>query len=538
MPKILIFIVLLSNYSFTQYPLLNWVEPINNAGIIVRLDRFENIYCTGLSSDNDLFITKYDTLGNLLWEVIIEGEAHPTDLKTDSNGDLIITGSFWNSIDFDPGFGSCVFTANVCPDIFWLKLDSLGQYIWAKKVGADYIYENSSEMDIDSMGNIYTTGSFYGTVDFDPDTSSVYNLTSYSDENDVFIIKLDANGAFMWAHSLGSYANDYSTSITIDKEENLYISGQFSGLVDFDPGPAVHQLNGLSQSFHGFILKLTSTGEFIWVHELKVYEINEISTDNSNNVYLTGLFQGEVDFDPGTNSFFLESIDRNNAFLSKLDADGNFIWAKQILSNEFSNGKDIQVDSLNNLYLSGEWNGVTDLNPGLTTDGILENNGNDNSFLIKLDENGNYKWGTPITSTVFQSTDVSSNGTIYLMGYYDGTVDFDPQNTVYELTSSSATYFLCRLIQGDIPENQVNTIDLAEKNGDLLLYPNPFSENLYIVTSEISDLCIRDLFGNTLYSSKITQGINTVNLKDITTGIYFVDITSDYGMKQIIICKL
>ena len=109
-------------------------------------------------------------------------------------------GSFQGTADFDPGAGTFNLTSAGDYDIFISKLDSSGNFVWAKSLGGTG-YDVSYGIALDSGGNVYTTGSFSGTVDFDPGAGT-FNLTS-AGTGDIFVSKLDSNGNFVWARSLG-----------------------------------------------------------------------------------------------------------------------------------------------------------------------------------------------------------------------------------------------------------------------------------------------------------------------------------------------
>ena len=119
-------------------------------------------------------------------------------------------------------------------DIFISKLDSAGNFVWAKNFGGtagDY----GTSIATDVAGNVYTTGNFYNTVDFDPG-SGINNLTS-AGQNDVFILKLNTQGGFEWAKNVGGGSVDEGTSIAVDAIGSVYTIGSFTNTADMDPGP-------------------------------------------------------------------------------------------------------------------------------------------------------------------------------------------------------------------------------------------------------------------------------------------------------------
>ena len=108
---------------------------------------------------------------------------------------------------------------------------------------------------VDAAGNVYTTGSFKGTVDFDPG-AGVTNLTS-AGEADVFVQKLDLSGNFVWVVGMGGPSSDLGYGVAVDAGGNVYITGYFTGTVDFDPGAGMTNLTSVG-SIDVFVLKLAA----------------------------------------------------------------------------------------------------------------------------------------------------------------------------------------------------------------------------------------------------------------------------------------
>ena len=132
---------------------------------------------------------------------------HPQSIAIDGSGNVYSYGWFKQTADFDPGPGVFNLTAFVsltmyATDAYIQKLDANGNLIWAKQMGGPF-NELGWSIAIDGSGNVYSTGQFYGTVDFDSG-AGVFNLTS-AGGSDIYIQKLDANGNFIWATSFGGY---------------------------------------------------------------------------------------------------------------------------------------------------------------------------------------------------------------------------------------------------------------------------------------------------------------------------------------------
>src|SRR5262245_21645591 len=118
-------------------------------------------------------------------------------------------------------------------------------WLWAKGEGG-IGRDDGMAIAIDSSGNVYTTGIFSSTADFDP-CPGFFNLVS-NGQTDIFILKLDSSGNFVWAKQIGGATYDAGESLAIDSIGNVYITGAFSGTVDFDPGAGVFNLTSDSSA--------------------------------------------------------------------------------------------------------------------------------------------------------------------------------------------------------------------------------------------------------------------------------------------------
>ncbi|OYT11576.1 MAG: hypothetical protein B6I18_03565 [Bacteroidetes bacterium 4572_112] len=313
-----------------------------------------------------------------------------------------------------------------------------------------------SSMEIASGGNIYSIGSFNGTVDFNPNPAVFYNLTSTPYMNSYYIQKLAPNGNLVWVKTIDITMGSLR-SIKIDDNDNLIISGGFKDSVDVDPSTAVSMLysNG---DYDVFILKLTANGDFLWAKSLGGIAddvIQDITIDLQGNIYSHGSFKDTVDFDPGpgvcihgTNYAPPPSPHPlRNPFIQKLDKDGNFVWAKTFVCGEGSSsmGYTIDTDSDDNVYCAGYYFGTNiDFDPGI---GVINPPANNSSmYFVKLDSMGSFVWTRFSSNTAplgyggYASPNamkVDRFNNIFITGYSALSIDFDPGPDTLLLNSNT-----------------------------------------------------------------------------------------------------
>ena len=307
-------------------------------------------------------------------------------VAVDAAGNIYTTGTFQNTVDFDPGYGTVNLTAVGYQDIFISKLDSSGNFVWAKSLGGSN-YESATAIAVDAAGNVYTTGTFTGTTDFDPGVGNVYRTSVGL--YDVFISKLDSSGNFVWAKSLGDVDSEDATAIAVDASGNVYTTGYFSGTVDFDPGVGTVNLTSAGNT-DVFISKLDSSGNFVWAKSLGGgnYDVaTGIAVDAAGNVHTTGYFRGTADFDPGVGTVNLTSVGLYDVFVSKLNSSGNFVWAKSFGNSSTDTANAVFVDASGNVYTTGYFSGTADFDPGVGTSSLTRA-GESDVFVLKLDSSG------------------------------------------------------------------------------------------------------------------------------------------------------
>lgn len=265
---------------------------------------------------------------------------YTVSVGTDVNGNVYTMGTFQGTVDMDPGPGVFNLTSQSGADISISKYDADGNLIWVRQIGSpNGNMTVPRNMVVDPAGNVYITGNFSATVDFDPGPA-VASLTCTGTGYAAFLVKLNSNGHFMWANNLAqSEYGNIGYSIAVAASGNVYVTGTFKGLTDFDPGSANSNINSINPSQDIFISKFDHNGNFIWSKQFSGTQGQigySIKVDAQENIYTTGVFYGQSDFDPGPAVYLLAANTAltgswSDAFISKLDANGNFVWAKQIV---------------------------------------------------------------------------------------------------------------------------------------------------------------------------------------------------------------
>lgn len=339
------------------------------------------------AGQSDAFLVKLNPQGDFSWAVQIGDtqQDNGNTVVTDHSGNIYLTGRFDGTIDFDPGAGVHSVTSQGSSDGYVLKLDTDGAFQWVAKIeGLGTSEFTNHSLTLDATGNIYLTGSFFGTTDMDPG-AGVFSFTSLGNR-DVFILKLTPNGSLAWAKQIGGPSVDHSFSIFVDADENVYTCGTFGGNVDFDPGPGTVVLSPTSGGDDHFLLKLDAVGDYVWAKVLNPSCTN-IWVNTNQQVFVTGAFLGLTDMDPGAGIFNLSSVNSSfDAFILKLDNNGNFLWAGSAGGAGTDISSDLLIDAGEQIYAVGYFEQTSDFDPDAGAVFELTSSGAEDVFVLKWEE--------------------------------------------------------------------------------------------------------------------------------------------------------
>jgi hypothetical protein len=463
--------ILVKNAPAMDGNTVTWGGSGYDSGFGVVVDESENIYTTGVfegtvdfdprpyvyerssHGSTDIFLSKIDQEWNLIWVLTWGGsgvdEVYGMDI--DSLGNIYVTGGFSRTVDFDPGDGVEERVSNGGEDIFLCKFNPAGELAWVRTWGSSNDGELGYDIALDNADNVYITGYFRGTVDFDPGPDEDnHSSNGYSD---IFLSKFNSNGDFIRAQTWGGSSLDYGFGLDTDISQNVIVTGAYCETVDFDPGAGEDFHTSPNGKYDVFLSKFDSDGNFTWARTWGAAQSDvgqRLVTDSSDNTYITGYYRGTVDFDPGTESDIHTSNGADDIFLSKFNSDGDFQWAGTWGSDNYYGDYSfaIAMDDLENVYVTGRFRGSLDFDPGAGEDFHYTNGGSD-LYLSAFNSDGDYLWAETWGGNGGErGYGVTVNGDeIYLTGYFQYTVDFDPASDLDVYTTNGyLDVFLMRYI--------------------------------------------------------------------------------------------
>jgi HYDIN/CFA65/VesB-like, Ig-like domain len=284
----------------------------------------------------DLIIVCYNDDGTFKW-VSTMGDIDDdegTAITINPGGNLYIGGYTTKPVIEPLRSTEGIYSGQLAGDILLGARTSTGEYLWTVRCGGEgHEQVAPGGIALDSYGDVYITGWFSDSVDFNPSSENAYKVSNGG--FDVYMAKYSSTGEYISSMSFGGPLNDQAYGMGVDWQGDVFLTGCFRGVVDFDPGDGVRTLT--SQGINGasdlFTAEYSSTGILFWANgfgspvsggENSSYGY-AVVTDSLNNCYVAGKFFGTCDFDPSSNSLTFESNGMSDAFLVKYNHNGQ-IW--------------------------------------------------------------------------------------------------------------------------------------------------------------------------------------------------------------------
>lgn len=457
-------------------------------GSSLIIDSNNNLFLTGFTNTRGFFVSKWSNDGNEVWTKYFDDteENLTTTFAVRKKGNsVLISGVFAGTMDFDPSQTGINELTAFNSDGFLLSLSENGDFEWVKQFrcnGGVII----TGLEVDSSNSIFMSGIFLGTVDLNPDPVANTFITSQSVStaaiSSAFLAKFNSSGELLWnRHLRGNASTDFfMTFIKKDNNDNIIITGSFKGITSFLPTATTLNSAGF---FSSFLAKYTNDGTLVWSNLFGTPTGNQtaffpssfcanVIVDNCNNIYVSGEFQGNCDFNPAAGEN-IESTLANliGAYAAAYSPEGNYLWSMGLagLGNvtfvEFNGYLPIALDQNNDLVFTGTFRQQLDFDPsaGITT----------------LDS----------------STDNPQIAGIFIAKY---------DNPLKSCTLGSGTLEI----------------------GDFSIYPNPSNGLVTIALKEIAETEVKvyDLSGKLLFQDVVNTEISSFDFSSFTKGIYIIEL--------------
>ena len=495
-------------------------------------------------------------------------------MEIDNNDNIYLLSSLNNPATF----GANTLYSNGSYDIVVSKNDQNGNVIWANSFGGTSS-ENPTDISIDNLGNIYITG-FFSSPTIDLGVTTLINQGG----TDVFIIKLNSNGAVLWATTISGSANEKAYSIDVSANGKLAITGSFNspsinfGLNNYSnnsssqdlfiselddqgnpiwlkTGSGIDPCSGVAVAFDQnnnlfvsgvflnywmtidsytlinqgvndiFLLKINDSDSILWISQLgggSSDYVNCMEVDNLGNVILAGYFMSSS-FQIGT------TIHTNFAawdmYMAKFDNDGNSIFSKSFGGNGDEAFDGVHSDHYGNIYLTGKFSSSS-----IDFDSYNYTNTNPVAYdavFVKLNTNGDVVWSdNSIQSGTAKGFEIStdSNSGTYVIGSFSAPELNLGIHSVTNINNGLNGYFAKYNQPAHISENE-NAYNLIES------FPNPFEKSIsFNFNTELSNgsAILFDLYGQQIMVFENIKGKTfSISNLDLTSGTYLISFYSD-----------
>jgi hypothetical protein len=331
-------------------------------------------------------------------------------------GEVVFTGSFQGMVDFGGG----PLSAGASDDVFAVKLDPAGAFVWGKRFGDPASSQIGAGVAIDGGGNVLLTGGFAGAIDFGG------GPLSSAGSSDVFVAKLDASGKHVWSKGFGDASYQNGAAIATDADGAAILVGTFVGSFDLG-GPMLASAG----STDAFLAKLDASGGHVFSKrfgDTAGQSAEGVAVDGSKNVIITGYTFGSVDFGAGTQP---NQGPGSDVFVAKFGPSGSLAWGKLFGDGADQLGYGVAAGPAGDVVVTGGFLGTIDFgnNP-------LSSSGGKDLFVARLDPSGSHVWSKRFGDGADQTglaVAVDGAGNAVVTGSFSGTLDF---GGAFQITSA------------------------------------------------------------------------------------------------------
>ncbi len=425
-----------------------------------------------------------DTPLGCTWGQVLGGPGTDsvTAVAADSNGNSYAAGYFAGTAHF----GITNLTAQGAQDLFITKLSSAGSVVWVRQVkgqaGSGQVIPKN--VAVDSQGNLYLCGNFFGTVTFGTTT---FNNAGGSD---AFIAKLTPNGDFTWANQMSSASDDFANSLAVGSQGQVYVTGAFNGAINI--GGTILP-NGGAQSC--YVAAFSSSGALAWAERFggsQTVNGQSLALGVNGELYLGGSFSGAVVF---SSQLIVTSNGSYDAFLARLGSDGTPVWAKCFGGTAYDYAQGLAVSTNGQIYLTG---GITG-NAVFGSTNVTAQSSSD-FFVVNCSTDGTVRWVLTATNSLGQTIATDTNGVAYVAGNYTSTFTLGG----FSVGSGSGGMFVAVIASNGVAQTVANLSSTSSNFAPLAL-AIPFDKGVLVGGYFTSNLA---LYGNNLSGTGVGSGLD------------------------------
>ncbi len=464
----------------------------------------------------DIYVAKLDMNGNWLWAASAGGnlDAVGRNVALDPDGNVYVAGEFEGSALF--GDTELVSDGNI--DAFIAKLDSEGNWLWAKAGGSQYD-DSAYDLSIAITGEVCITGFMSGNASF-----GQYNVNQIG-YKDIFLARLDSSGNWLGASVYGGTGNDEGRCIEHDDDGNIYVGGVFARELTLG-GTTLDAIGGAD----AFIAKMDNAGNWQWAKgcggDTNYQDVMaDISVNPNSTIAITGLYFGTAVFGDIT----YESEGWEDIFVASLDYAGNWLWVSRARGAGMDSGIGVHIDNDGKTYVTGNFQGTISFDQH----SVVCHGGWD-IFTAATDAQGNWLWalGAGSDANDFSgSLSVYDEDNIYVHGTYSGTAWFG------DTSISTTGGFDCFVAKLSTSGTAIQDVEVPAVPGDcisLQCSPNPVcrgSEIRFetkIPANTPGTIEIYNIRGQMVAQLNVTPETGTVQMSSagLANGIYLCRLVS------------
>lgn len=416
---------------------------------------------TFTATNTDAYVVKVGVNGNLLWAAQLTGnfETYGVDVAVAPDGSVTVVGQFVGTVDFDPGAGVQNVTATGVADLFVLKLNAAGAFQWVRTFheDSDLPFTYAHAVSVSPAGTIAVAGEFAGLM---PLPTSAGAISSLNNENDYFLLSLDAFGNVLWGRAIGSdqleggFGGDARCDVACGNDGSISMIGQLKGTIVFDADAPNGTLDPPGENMDIFLVRYNADGSLDWAKGFggpdddgynEEARMGSVAMGPNGDVYFASNVSGVVELAPGVNAG--DGFSRHD-FVARAQSNGTVLWARTMEADVQS----IAVDAAGAVYCTGYAGNGSNMDIGFTNTPVSYSSFFAMPYLSRFTSDGALTWvgGFDAASPNNQQTGygvAAGGGKVFASGYFRSATDFDPgagQTVLTPLANDGEDAYLVR----------------------------------------------------------------------------------------------